>query len=75
MLAVVCGPDFWVYFESDLGDAFEEFNEQLSKRLKPEFWETLIDWSDKSVCIWELVHKLTAELRARADCSADKGEA
>jgi len=74
MLAVVCGPDFWAYFESDLSDVFEEFNEQLGKRLKPEFWETLIDWNDKSVCFGELVHKLTAELLARADFAADTGE-
>ena len=61
-MAVVCGPDFWAYFECDLADVFEEFNEQLGKSMKAGFWETVIDWNDRNACFGELVRKLTTEL-------------
>lgn len=61
--AMVGGPDSWTYLEMDLADAFKEFEEQLGKRMKPGFWEALIDWNDRNGCLGELVRKLSAELK------------
>ena len=73
-MAVICGPDFWAYFEFDLGNVFEEFNKQLGKRMKAGFWETVIDWDDNNAFFEELVRKLTAELIAQGASDADKGD-
>jgi len=71
-MAVVCGPDFWAYFEFDLANVFEEFNKQLGTRMTAGFWETVIDWDDKSVSFEELVRKVTAELGTRGAFDADE---
>jgi hypothetical protein len=56
--------DSSAYFEIDLADLFEDFNEQLGVRMKAGFWETVIDWNDRNASFGELVRKLTTELNA-----------
>jgi hypothetical protein len=63
-MVVVCGPDSSAYFEIDLGDIFEDFNEQLGVSMKAGFWETVIDWNDRNACFGDLVRKLTTELNS-----------
>jgi hypothetical protein len=62
-MVVVCGPDSSAFFEMDLADIFEDFNEQLGTRLTAGFWEVVIDWNDRNGCFGELVRKITTELK------------
>ena len=63
VIALIGGPEVGVFLELDLADAFEEFNEPLGVNRGREFWETVVDWSDKDGRLRELVRKITAELK------------